>query len=130
MFKLVTQLRSGVAAGEEVVRYWDALTEIDKRALAQEAYVRHVCLTMNDAFQSISSSQVLPLLHFAVLRRMKARKLLHPSAFYMQHVCRLDWTLTPVSFSLLGVFAIHWYLILSSMFGASRLLLSSCSRHF
>ena len=44
--------------GEEVVRYWDALAEIDKTALAQEAHVRHVCLAMNDAFQSISSSQV------------------------------------------------------------------------
>ena len=47
------------------MRYWDALAVIDKRALAQEAYVRHVCLAMNDAFQSISSTQVRASVHVA-----------------------------------------------------------------
>jgi hypothetical protein len=45
-------------AGDEVADQWAALAAIEKRDLAQETYVRHVCLAMNRDFQAVSASQV------------------------------------------------------------------------
>lgn len=51
------------AAGDVVVQIWQALASIEKQDLAQEVYVRHVSITLNTTFQTLSSSQVCPPNH-------------------------------------------------------------------
>ena len=51
----------GRGAGADARQLWQTLAAIDKSDLAQEVYVRHVCVTLQDVYQQAASNEGTPV---------------------------------------------------------------------
>jgi hypothetical protein len=66
-------------AGSEAREHWHTLSSIDKSDLAQEVYVRHVCVTLQELYQNVTASDAhvsawLPQWHEDMLHFIAAEK--------------------------------------------------------
>ena len=61
MFRMraLYQMSSVVAAGGEARQQWHALAVLDKQDLAQEVYVRHLCVTLQQLYSDSGAAHSL-----------------------------------------------------------------------